>query len=116
MMFSYLMKLHDQNSDYVIISHLEGLSNKLTGLFWMINQQHNKLWPKFHNIIIYNNIAKTNHYEMVLSLFVDIDNNYKTRVLIQALIKYEIQADYSWIFQCILEATDNLPPIILFTM
>ncbi len=52
---------------------------------------------------------------MTLSLFVGIDNNYKTRVLAQALTKYETQADYSWILQCTLEATDNLPPIILFT-
>ena len=52
---------------------------------------------------------------MALNLFIGIDNNYKTRVLAQVLTKYEIQADYSQILQCILKATDNLSPIVLFT-
>ena len=115
MMFSYLMKLRDQDPDYIVIPRLEGLSNELTGLFWMTSQQRNELWPKFRDVVIHDNTAKTNRYEMSLSLFVGIDNNYKTRVLAQALIKYETQADYSWILQCTLEATDNLPPIVLFT-
>src|SRR6266498_3255231 len=114
-MFSYLMKLRDQDPDYVVIPYLEGLSNELTGLFWMTSQQRNELWSKFRDVIIHDNTVKTNHYEIVLSLFVGVDNNYKTRVLAQVLTKYETQADYSWILQCILEATDNLSPIILFT-
>ena len=83
------MKLCDQDSNYIVIPHLEGSSNELTELFWMISQQCNELWPKFRNVVIHDNTAKTNRYEMVLSLFVDIDNNYKTRVLAQALTKYE---------------------------
>ena len=60
-------------------------------------------------------MAKTNRYEMALSLFVGIDNNFKTRVLAQALTKYETQADYNWILQCTLKATNNLSPVILYT-
>ncbi|CAI2198620.1 6432_t:CDS:1, partial [Funneliformis geosporum] len=69
-----------------------GPSNKLIGLFWMTSEQ----WPKFHDVIIYDNTLKTNRYEMALSLFVAIDNNYKTRIVVQALTKYETQADYNW--------------------
>ena len=47
----------------------------------MISQQRNELWLKFHNVIIHDNTIKTNHYEIALSLFIGIDNNYKTRVL-----------------------------------
>src|SRR6185437_8932967 len=114
-MLSYLMKLREEDPEYIIIPRLEGSSNELTGLFWMTSQQRNELWPKFHDVVIHDNTAKTNRYEMALSLFVGIDNNFKTRVLAQALIKYETQADYSWILQCTLEATSNLSPIILFT-
>jgi hypothetical protein len=114
-MLSYLMKLRDKDPEYIIIPRLEGSSNELTGLFWMTSQQRNELWPKFHDVVIHDNTAKTNRYEMALSLFVGIDNNFKTRVLAQALIKYETQADYSWILQCTLEATNNLSPIVLFT-
>jgi len=60
----------------------------------MTNEQCNDLWPKFHDVIIHDNTSKTNQYEMALSLFVVIDNNYKTRIVAQALTKYETQADY----------------------
>ena len=52
---------------------------------------------------------------MALSLFVALDNNYKTRIIAQALTKYENQANFNWILQCTLQATNNLPPKVLFT-
>jgi len=52
---------------------------------------------------------------MALSLFVAIDNNYKTRIVAQALTKYENQDDFNWIFRCTLQATNNLLPKVLFT-
>jgi hypothetical protein len=82
--------------------------------FWMTSQQHNEFWPKFHDVVIYDNTAKTNRYEMVLSLFVGIDNNFKTRVLAQVLTKYEMQAGYIWILQCTLKATNSLSPCVLY--
>src|SRR5256885_14321288 len=60
----------------------------------MTSQQHNEFWPKYHDVVIQDNTAKTNRYEMALCLFVGIDNNFKTRVLAQALTKYETLADY----------------------
>ena len=51
---------------------------------------------------------------MALSLFVGIDNNFKTRVLAQALTKYETLVDYNWILQCTLETTSNFSPVVLF--
>ncbi len=32
-MFLYLLKQHDKNPDYIVVSHLEGPFNELTGLF-----------------------------------------------------------------------------------
>ena len=69
-MFSYLMKLYNKDPGYIVIPRLEGPSNELTGLFWMTSQQRNDLWPKFHDVIIHDNTAKTNRYKMALSLFV----------------------------------------------
>ncbi|CAB4429007.1 unnamed protein product [Rhizophagus irregularis] len=90
-MFLYLLKQHEEDPNYVVIPRLEGPSNELTGLFL------------------------GNKYEMALSLFVGIDNNFKTRVLAQALTKYETQADYIWILQCTLKVTNNLSPRVLYT-
>ena len=61
----------------------------------MMSQQYNDLWPKFYDIIVYDTISKTNRYEIALSLFVAIDNNYKTRIVAQALTKYENQDDFN---------------------
>ncbi|EXX78565.1 hypothetical protein RirG_013880 [Rhizophagus irregularis DAOM 197198w] len=102
------MEQHDKDPDFIVKTRLEGPSNELTGLFWMTSQQHNKLWPKYHDVVIHDNTAKTNRYEMALSLFVGIDSNFKTKILAQALTKYETLADYKWILQCTLEATSNL--------
>jgi len=37
-MLSYLMKLHEEDPEYIIIPRLEESSNELTGLFWMTSQ------------------------------------------------------------------------------
>ena len=114
-MLLYLLKQREDDPDYVVIPRLEGPANELTGLFWMTSQQCNDLWPKFHDVVVYDTTSKTNRYEMALSLFVAIDNNYKTRIVAQALTKYENQTDFNWILQCILQATNDLPPKVLFT-
>ncbi|CAG8763117.1 13232_t:CDS:2, partial [Gigaspora margarita] len=94
---------------------IDRLFNELTGLFWMTSQQRNELWPKYYDVIIHDNTVKTNRYEMALSIFIGIDNNFKMRILAQALIKYETFADYNWILQKTLEATNNLSSMVLFT-
>ncbi|CAB4407072.1 unnamed protein product [Rhizophagus irregularis] len=114
-MFLYLLKQHEKDPNYVVILRLEGPSNELTSLFWVTSKQRNELWPKFHDVVIHDNTAKTNRYKIALSLFVEIDNNFKTRVLVQALTKYETQADYIWILQCTLKVTNNLSPRVLYT-
>jgi transposase-like protein len=53
---------------------------------------------------------------MALSLFIDVNNNFKIRILAQALTKYETLTDYNWILQCTLEVTNNLSPVVLFTI
>src|SRR3989442_1381323 len=52
---------------------------------------------------------------MALSLFVCIDNNFKIRIVGQALIKYETQLAYEWIFQYELESVNNVHPKVIFT-
>ena len=58
---------------------------------------------------------KINRYEIAFSLFVAVDNNYKIRIVAQALIKYETQANYDWILNCTLQASNNHPSKVLFT-
>ncbi|CAG8748526.1 17120_t:CDS:2, partial [Gigaspora margarita] len=58
--------------------------------------------------------GKNELIQMALSLFIGINNNFKSRVLAQALTKYEMQVDYEWILHYALESTNNLSPTVLF--
>ena len=72
------------------------------------------LWIKYHDVIINDNTAKTNMYNMPLSVFVRIDNNGRTRLLAQAIINNETFETYQWILQCISKAIEK-QPIVFFT-
>ncbi|RIA80381.1 hypothetical protein C1645_838818 [Glomus cerebriforme] len=50
-MLLYLLKQWEEDPGCAIIPRLEGPTNELTGLFWMMSQQCNDLWPKFHDVI-----------------------------------------------------------------
>ncbi|CAB5385471.1 unnamed protein product [Rhizophagus irregularis] len=72
------------NHDYVVIPRLEGLSNELTGFFWMTSQQRNELWSKFHDVVIHDSTAKTNSYSQD-----QFESRYNSM-----LIKYEAYRSY----------------------
>ncbi|EXX58472.1 hypothetical protein RirG_197630 [Rhizophagus irregularis DAOM 197198w] len=44
---------------------------------------------------------------MPLSVFVGVDNNGRTRLLVQAVISDETFETYQWILQCVLQATEK---------
>jgi hypothetical protein len=54
--------------------------NRLTRLFWMSPAQIS-LWIEYHDVILNDNTAKTNRYQMPLSLFLIVDNNTKSRLV-----------------------------------
>lgn len=89
------------------------IDNRLTRLFWMTSEQIT-FWIKYHDVIINDNTAKTNVYNMPLSVFVGVDNNGRTRLLAQAIISDETFETYQWILQCTLQATDH-QPVVFFT-
>lgn len=73
-------------------------------------------WIKYHDVIIINdNTARTNIYNMPLSLFVGVlDNNERTRLLAQAIVNDETFETYQWILQCTIQTTEK-QPIVFFT-
>ena len=54
--------------------------NRLTCLFWMLPEQI-VLWLKQYDVILNDNIAKTNWYQMSLSLFLAVNNNTRSRLV-----------------------------------
>ena len=45
------------------------------------------LWLKYHDVILNNNTTKTNRYQMSLSLFLTVDNNTRSHLVIQILVQ-----------------------------
>jgi MULE transposase domain len=63
------------------------------------------LWVEYHDVILNDNTAKTNQYNMPLSLFLTIDNNTRSRLIAQALVSDETTESYKWILECTKSAT-----------
>ncbi|PKY46826.1 hypothetical protein RhiirA4_461813 [Rhizophagus irregularis] len=112
---NYIIKLIQlsNNYNYQCNSEIINLAPKNLKLLQAILKYHIKKKNLYNAISKFR--AKTNCYDMVLSLFVYINNNFKMRIVRQALIKYETQATYKWIFQYMLESVNNVSPKVIFT-
>ena len=82
--------------------------NRLTRLFWMSPMQIT-LWLEYYNVILNDNTAKTNRYNMPLSLFIAVDNNTRLHIIAQALVSDETTESYKWILECTKKATETEP-------
>src|SRR6059058_1189653 len=63
------------------------------------------LWLEYHNVVLNDNTAKTNRYNMPLSLFLIVDNNTKSRLVAQSLVSDKMVETYKWILECTKKAT-----------
>lgn len=86
--------------------------NRLIRLFWMSPTQIT-LWLEYHDVILNDNTAKSNRYQMPLSLFLAIDNNTKSRLVAQALVSDETTESYKWILECTKNATMTEPLVFV---
>ena len=87
--------------------------NHLTCLFWMTSDQVN-LWLKYYDVVINDNTARTNQYQMPFGVFVIIDNKGKTRLVCQVLASDKTLETHIWILECIRRATEQAL-IVMFT-
>lgn len=87
--------------------------NRLSRLFWMSPTQIS-IWLEYHDVILNDNTAKTNRYNMPLSLFLTVDNNTRSRLVAQALVSDETTESYKWILECTKKAT-MIEPLVFVT-
>jgi hypothetical protein len=106
--------LQREEHGWFVEAKLEGEDNHLTGLFWMRPSQID-LWQRFHDVVINDNTAKTNKYNMYLSLTIVVDNHARSRMAATAVVSDETKETYQWILECLLRATNGLAPRVLFT-
>lgn len=112
--FEKLMKLQREEHGWFVKARLEGEDNHLTGLFWMRPSQI-ELWNRFHDVAINDNTSQTNKYRMYLSLTIIVDNHARSRMVATAVVSDETKETYQWILECLLSATNNLAPNVIFT-
>ncbi len=74
------------------------------------------LWSYYSDIILHDNISKTNKYNYPLSLFILVDNDDKSRLKAQAFLNDETQESYEWVLQQTLDATGLEPQVIITDM
>lgn len=67
-------KTHDP--EWVVKFELD-TENRLARLFWMSPTQV-ALWVEYHDVVLNDNTAKTNRYQMPLLLFLVVDNNTRS--------------------------------------
>ena len=67
------------------------------------------LWSGYSDVILHDNISRTNKYNFLLSLFILVDNDGKSRLGAQAFLNDETQESYEWVLQQTLDATGSQP-------
>ena len=71
------------------------------------------LWLEYHDVILNDNTTKTNHYQMLLLLFLAIDNNTRSCLITQALVSNETAESYKWILECTKKAIIAKPLVFV---
>ncbi|CAG8784019.1 20302_t:CDS:2 [Gigaspora margarita] len=86
----------------------------LSGVFWIAPSQQ-ELYKRFYDVVLNNNICKTNKYNMYLSVFMIKDNYGRFQNVANALVEDKMASMYKWILQCLLKANDDLAPKSFWT-
>lgn len=101
-----------EESGWEVFWELHNQTNSLNKLFWMSPEQVQR-WITYHDVILNDNTHRTNQFNMPLSLFVAVDNHFRTRLVAQALVCDETKDTYEWILTSTLKATGHAPRVFI---
>ncbi|CAG8624074.1 11694_t:CDS:2 [Dentiscutata erythropus] len=87
---------------------------RLSGVFWMLPFQQELYWW-FSDVVLNDNMYKTNKYNIYLSVFMVKDNYGRFRNVANALVKDELSSTYVWILECLTKATNDIVPKSFWT-
>jgi hypothetical protein len=68
---------------------------------------------RYNDVVQTDNTCRTNWFDMYLTLVVD--NNTKSRLVAQCLSEDETVESYEWFLSCLLQTTNNIPHVCLFS-
>src|ERR1043166_9996886 len=113
-MYINLMKQQQENPAFYVDAQFEGEDNHLVRLCWMRPEQQ-VLWSRFHDIILLDTTAKTNHFSMILCVIILVDNHNRSRLAATAILSDETRDSFEWLFQSLFNTTGGLMPRLLYT-
>jgi len=111
-LLNQLLTKKAEEPGWEVFWELDHETNSLDKLFWMSPDQVQR-WITYHDVILNDNTHKTNQYNMPLSLFVAVDNHFRTRLVAQALVNDETKETYEWILTSTLKATNHAPRVFI---
>jgi zinc finger SWIM domain-containing protein 3 len=110
-----VLLLHDRQTEddgFFFRKDVEEGTGRLRRLFWMEPQQR-VLYLRYQDVVLNDNTANTNRFNMALSTFVVVDANAKSRIVACALVSGETTEDYEWILEQLLESSSGVAPGVL---
>ena len=111
-LLKHLLTKKAEEPGWEVFWELDRETNSLDKLFWMSPDQVQR-WITYHDVILNDNTHKTNQYNMPLSLFVAVDNHFRTRLVAQALVNDETKETYEWLLSSTLQATNYAPRVFV---
>jgi MULE transposase domain len=106
-----LLERKSEDSSFAVHWELDSFSNRLTRLCWMSGDQQ-KLYARYHDVLQTDNTFQTNRYRMPLTLFIVVDCEGRSRIVMQGILSNETMDSYKWMLGQLLETT-GLPPRVI---
>ncbi|CAB4489898.1 unnamed protein product [Rhizophagus irregularis] len=72
-------------------------------------------YTKFHEVLIFDCTAGTNRYDMVLCLFIIVDNNTRSRLVASALLEDETESSFIWVLHQLKKVLNDFYPQVIYT-
>jgi hypothetical protein len=106
-----LLERKSEDASFAVHWELDGLSNRLVQLCWMSGDQQ-KLYARYHDVLQTDNTFQTNRYRMPLTLFIIVDCEGRSRIVMQGILSNETTDSYKWMLEQLL-VTTGLPPRVV---
>ena len=101
-----------EDNRWYIQKDIEKLTGRLRRLFWMDPIQQ-EFYHRYHDVILNDNTASTNRFNMPLNSWVIVDANGKSHLIACALTSGETTEDYEWILHQLLQANNGIIPSVI---
>src|SRR6185437_14721200 len=87
----------EHNPTWVVKPCFDSKERWLNSLFWMARNQISA-YNQYHDIVIVDTISKTNQFDMILMLFIVVDNNFRNLIVESAIIENKTELTFIWVF------------------